>query len=62
VSKITALASASAAMAPSVNRSGSPGPVPTKITLPRLTGAVGVDSEVGELEAVLDLRTDGVLT
>ena len=40
-SKITAVASARAAMAPRVSRSGSPGPVPTKITRPRVRRASG---------------------
>src|SRR5215211_8092705 len=58
LSKITALASARAAMAPSVRRSGSPGPVPTKITRPREVGVGGLAEDVW----VRDLRTDGVLT
>jgi hypothetical protein len=57
LSKITELASARAAMAPSVSRSGSPGPVPTKITRPLAIGAVGV----AEVE-VRGLRAEDVLT
>ena len=46
-----------AAMAPSVSKSGSPGPVPTKITRPLAIGAVGV----AEVE-VRGLRAEDVLT
>ena len=44
-------------MAPSVSKSGSPGPVPTKITRPLAMGAVGV----AEVE-VRGLRAEDVLT
>src|SRR6476659_5285618 len=58
LSKITELASARAAMAPRVSRSGSPGPVPTKITRPRAGGDVGAP----EALVVRGVRAEDVLT